>query len=234
MPRRYSLFSPLFWNNMLTLLLLLSPCQRVTNLLEDEPAGAAAPVIATQETGPLEPEAAESETAEIDPAVTEDPEAATLPDLAFVVQNVTQIPAQCEAVSLESGVSVQLSPDSLTPGVEAELSQRAISPEWRQALEQTYTIETPFVSLAATGFNDGQGRATLQLTAASANSRLALVIDNTYISLLDIVPSAGHLETAVRLGPSESGGVEQVGSLAPGGSRQLFLSNLRVSRWLST
>lgn len=219
MPRHH--FSPLFWIITLTLLLLLSPCQRVSNLLDDESAGAATPAPANQDDRTLEPESTGSETAEIDPAITEDPEVATLPELAFVVQNVRQIPAQGEAVSVESGVSVQLSPESLAPGVEAELSQWDIGPEWRQALERNYTIETPFVSLAATGTNDGVGRAVLNMPAASPDSRLAVVIDNTYFSLLDITPTGGHLETAVRLGPSESGGMEQVGSLAPGGSLQL-------------
>ena len=132
-------------------------------------------------------------------------------------------------MTAENGVVVQIGPESLDDGVEATLNQWDIDPSWRQALEQLYTIETPFVSLAATGVNDGQGRAMLRLPAAGPDSRLAAVIDNTYIALLEVPPQDGYLETAVRLGPMETGDVEQVGSLVPGGSLQYSVLTPRSS-----
>jgi hypothetical protein len=128
-------------------------------------------------------------------------------------------PSRGQALRGTGFVKSQINPlDKTRHGVEATLNQCGIDPSWRQAIEQRYVIETPFVNLSASGVNDGQGRAMLRLAAATADSRLVVVIDNTYISLLDVIPQDGYLETSVRLGPSEAGSAEHVGSLSPGGS----------------
>lgn len=196
---------------LLMVFLILSGCQEL-------PAGPA-PVPTVEEpvaksTGL--PPVSDVPTAEI----ISTPTPAPLPELTFAVQTTTSIQANNEAVTNENGVTVQIAPDALADGVAAELSQWEIDSNWRQALEQSYTIDAPFVSLAVAGENDSQGRAVLRLPTTSPDSRLVLFIDNTYLAMLDVLPQDGFLETAVRLGPSIAGNVEQVGSLTPGGSLQ--------------
>jgi hypothetical protein len=189
----------------LIVFLILSGCQGAKDMPPTTPSGGEADV-------PAEPAA---------DMAAPTPTTAPLPELSFAVQTTVPIPATGEAVTNEAGVSVQIGPAALGDGVTAELSQWEIDPSWRQALEQAYTIDAPFVSLAATGANDSQGRAVLRLPAASPDSRLVAIIDNTYLAVLDVTPQDGFLETAVRLGPSNSDTIEQVGSLTPGGSLQV-------------
>ncbi|MEJ2746935.1 MAG: hypothetical protein P8183_03320 [Anaerolineae bacterium] len=154
------------------------------------------------------------------PAPISTPSPAPLPELTFTAQATAPIPANGEAVTNENGVTVQIAPEALADGMTAELSTWEIDPSWRQALEQAYKIDAPFVSLAVADVNDSQGRAALRLPAPSPDSRLVAIIDNTYLAMLDVTPQDGFLETAVRLGPSNSDILEQVGSLTPGGSLQ--------------
>ncbi|MCB9421136.1 MAG: hypothetical protein H6667_15145 [Ardenticatenaceae bacterium] len=190
---------------ILLTLLLVSGCQNTEAVPTTVPSAGETAV-------PAEPS---STTA---PAAT--PTTAPLPELTFAVQATAPIPANGEAVTNEAGVTVQIGPDVLAEGVTAELSTWEIDPSWRQALEQAYAIDAPFVSLAVADVNDSQGRAVLRLPAASADSRLVAIIDNTYLAILDTLPQDGFLETAVRLGPTNSDAMEQVGSLTPGGSLQ--------------
>lgn len=208
MPRRNSLF-PLFSNLLLIGLLFFAGCQK---------SPAATPV---ENNG--EPPTEESGAVSTEPPTATDVPAATpapLPELTFAVQTTTAVPANGEAMTTENGAAVQIAPDALGEGVTAAVSEWAIDPSWQRALEQVYTIEVPFVSLAVSGANDSQGRAVLRLPAPSPESRLVAFIDNTYLAILDTQPQDGFLETAVRLGPADVGSVEQIGSLTPGGSLQ--------------
>ncbi len=192
----------------LIVFLLLSGCQKAKDV---------SPTIPSGEESETFPEPA-VETAVPSPISTPIP--APLPELSFAVQTTIPIPATGEAVTNEDSVTVQIGPDVLAEGATAELSTWEIDPSWRQALEQSYKIDAPFVSLAATGANDSQGRAVLRLPALNSDSRLVTIIDNTYLAMLDVTPQDGFLATAVRLGPANSDTMEQVGSLTPGGSLQ--------------
>ncbi len=194
---------------ILIVFLILYGCQGAQDVPPTTPSGG-------ESETPPEPAA---ETAVPDPISTPTP--APLPELSFAIQTTIPIPATGEMVTNETGVSVQIGPDALGDDVTAELSQWEIDPSWRGALEQAYTIDAPFVSLAAAGTNDSQGRAVLRLPAPSADSRLVIFLDNTYLAVLDVPPQDGFLETAVRLGPANSDAMEQVGSLTPGGSLQV-------------
>ncbi|MGB9754435.1 hypothetical protein [Roseiflexus castenholzii] len=67
------------------------------------------------------------------------------------------------------------------------------------ALNQAFAIETPFYSVVAE--HDGRGRATLALPAAGPDSRVAVVIDNEYLALLDLQPTDGMLRINTLIAP---------------------------------
>ncbi|MBK8935421.1 MAG: hypothetical protein IPM76_24510 [Chloroflexi bacterium] len=83
------------------------------------------------------------------------------------------------------------------PPMPRRKSTNDVDPGWRAALEETYSIDSPFVSVTTTGLNDGVGKAILRLPAPNPNSQLVAVIDDVYLAILNVSPQDGYLETAV-------------------------------------
>ncbi len=95
------------------------------------------------------------------------------------------------------GASLIVPSDILEEAAHVELIASSAQGTLASALSQDFTIETPFYAIVAD--NDGRGRASLTLPAASPDSRVAVVIDTTYLAILDTQPVNGvlHVEAAV-------------------------------------
>jgi hypothetical protein len=95
------------------------------------------------------------------------------------------------------GASLIVPSDILEEAAHVELIASSAQGTLANALSQDFTIETPFYAIVAD--NDGRGRTSLTLPAASPDSRVAVVIDTTYLAILDTQPVNGvlHVEAAV-------------------------------------
>jgi hypothetical protein len=95
------------------------------------------------------------------------------------------------------GASLIVPADILEDAAHVELIASSAQGTLADALSQDFTIETPFYAIVAD--NDGRGRASLTLPAATPDSRVAVVIDTTYLAILDTQPVNGvlHVEAAV-------------------------------------
>lgn len=69
------------------------------------------------------------------------------------------------------------------------------------ALQEQAVIETPLYEVTAP--NDSRSRVTLSLPAASPESRIVALVDDTYLAVLDQEPRDGKLELAVRVAPTD-------------------------------
>ncbi|ABU59659.1 FHA domain containing protein [Roseiflexus castenholzii DSM 13941] len=97
------------------------------------------------------------------------------------------------------GASLTVPGDALEEGSGIELMASAAQGSLADALNQAFAIETPFYSVVAE--HDGRGRATLALPAAGPDSRVAVVIDNEYLALLDLQPTDGMLRIDTLIAP---------------------------------
>jgi hypothetical protein len=95
------------------------------------------------------------------------------------------------------GASMIVPADILEEAAHVELIASSAQGTLADALSRDFTIETPFYAIVAD--NDGRGRASLTLPAATPDSRVAVVIDTTYLAILDTQPVNGvlHVEAAV-------------------------------------
>ena len=95
------------------------------------------------------------------------------------------------------GASMIVPADILEEAAHVELIASSAQGTLADALSRDFTIETPFYAIVAD--NDGRGRASLTLPAASPDSRVAVVIDTTYLAILDTQPVNGvlYVEAAV-------------------------------------
>lgn len=98
-----------------------------------------------------------------------------------------------------NGVSLTAPPDLLeAPGTLALVAGQAHG-ALAEELQRLYTLETPFYAVMAE--QDGRGAATLSFPAASPESRVALLLDNEYLALLDTPPQNGVLQVRAFVGP---------------------------------
>lgn len=97
------------------------------------------------------------------------------------------------------GASLTVSGDALEEGSGVELIASAAQGSLVDALNQAFAIETPFYSVVAE--HDGRGRTTLALPAAGPDSRVAVVIDNEYLAILDVQPIDGVLRIDTFIAP---------------------------------
>lgn len=183
----------------------------------------ATPAVATPAAPPAADPVGDAAQPESEPTAVPEPTPSPTPiplpeTVSFARQSDTAVAATDSPIQTENGIEVQLGATAVETTTAVTLSQFSIDPAWQAALEQTYTLETPFVALTAAGLNDSTGHALLRLPAAAPNARLVAVIDGRYLAVLDVVPQNGYLETAVRIGPASTEAVAPVGSLTPGGS----------------
>lgn len=128
----------------------------------------------------------------------------------------TTVAADGQAHTDSHGASLAVAGNALEEGSGVELIASAAQGSLADALNQAFTIETPFYSVVAE--HDGRGRATLALPAAGPDSRAAVVIDNEYLALLDIQPTGGVLRIDAFIAPktlpdSPAPGITRDGSI---------------------
>ena len=115
---------------------------------------------------------------------------------------VTSAPAGGEAQD-QHGAALLVPPDAFTDGESALLIAGQIEGPLVTALEQGYTVDTPFYTVSADGEKGGRGRAHLSLPAPSPSSRMLALIDGAYPAVLGVQPQNGELSVNVRLAPRE-------------------------------
>ena len=139
---------------------------------------------------------------------TPEPEAGPRPDVGYEARGTTSAPAG-SVTGDEHGARLNVPGDTLPGGEGALLIASAIKGKLADALEENYTLDTPFYIVSAAGEHDGRGRATLSLPAPSPHSRLLAMVDGIYPALLNTEPQDGVLSLEVRLGSSKG---EEVGA----------------------
>lgn len=97
------------------------------------------------------------------------------------------------------GASLIALPDILEETAHVELIASNAQGTLADALSRDFTIETPFYAIVAD--HDGRGRAALTLPAAGSDSRVAVVIDNTYLAILNTQPVNGALRVEASVVP---------------------------------
>ena len=148
------------------------------------------------------------------------------------------------AVHDSHGVSVEISSATLPTDQSANLESASFSGEMQKQLEKAYTVDSLAYSVSAD--QDGTGQVKLSLPAPSPDSRLAVLIDDKYIGILDVEPQNGLLQVDLFLGaplqassaPTETQFIASnryfVVTPKTGTSTQPQTDNLRVSFPLQT
>jgi hypothetical protein len=143
--------------------------------------------------GPLPGQTAQTESQEANLAPTAEP--------LNPPQSVETLPVSAggPAVQDSHGVSVEIPAAVLPQGQAASLESASFSHGMQQELEKAYTVESLAYSVSAVD-QDGMGQVKLSLPAPSADSRLAVLIDEKYAGVLDIEPQNGLLQVDLFLG----------------------------------
>lgn len=135
---------------------------------------------------------------------TATPSGATPTEVVFVseppvVQSSQSLTAGQGSYSDPTGASLTV-PAEVLPSAEAlTLESASLGSAMQAELEQSYTIDSAAYSLVAAA-QDGAGRATLSVPAPSAESRLAVLVDDQFLALLPGAPENGRLTAELFLG----------------------------------
>lgn len=114
------------------------------------------------------------------------------------------------------GVSLSATAGSVEAGVAVQMEVSQGSGPMVKALAKDFTL-SDFYQVTAAGTNDGATPAELRFTADNPGARVAAVIDNHYLAVLDVPPSGGQIVLQADINP-QTPGSEQVESMGPGGS----------------
>jgi hypothetical protein len=104
------------------------------------------------------------------------------------------------AVKDEHGVSLEVPKDALESGQQAHLQRANLSAGMQAEIEKAYQVESLVYAVQLQDGQDGIGRVELALPAKSADSRLAVLIDDRWLGLLE-TPAEGGV---FRLSPTPS------------------------------
>lgn len=130
---------------------------------------------------------------------TATPAAADFAAAPPVVQSAQRLTAAQGSYSDPGGANLVIPAEALPGEEELTLETARLGSTLQTELEQNYTIDSPAYSLAAAEL-DGAGRATLSLPAPSAESRLAVLVDDLYLALLPGRPENGRLSAELFIG----------------------------------
>lgn len=100
----------------------------------------------------------------------------------------------------EYGAQIIAPPTVMETGEPITVAVSAAEGALAVALQEQAVIETPLYEVTAP--NDSRGRVMLTLPAASPESRIVALVDDTYLAVLDQEPRDGKLELAVRVSPT--------------------------------
>ncbi|WP_298406095.1 hypothetical protein [uncultured Chloroflexus sp.] len=150
-------------------------------------------------TGP--PTASESTPGGAEATVAPPPTAVPAP-LVMEVKPLASLPVQPngQPYTDEYGTQIIAPPTVMETGEPITVALSAAEGPLAVALQEQAVIETPLYAVTAP--NDSRGRVTLSLPAASPESRIVALVDDTYLAVLDQEPRDGKLELAVRVAPT--------------------------------
>lgn len=100
----------------------------------------------------------------------------------------------------EHGVSLEVPPDALETSQQAYLERASLSQGMQREIEKAYQVESLVYAVLLQDGQDGIGRVELALPAPSPDSRLAVLIDNRYLGILETPAQDG----VFRISPSLS------------------------------
>jgi hypothetical protein len=134
---------------------------------------------------------------------------------AFATVTTVSVPADGGFAQDEQGVGASIGEGVLDPGATGALTSAELDPELSDQIDRDFEILSLAYSVVAAGDSDGKGQAVLRFPAASPEARLAVVIDDTYLGLLELEPQEGYLTIQTHVaaqsgatdwGPADGGG----------------------------
>lgn len=138
-------------------------------------------------------------------------------DLGYQPEETVVASANGVPATDKQGVSLRVEADAVAEAPGVEMVRSTGSGALATELEKLFTIETSFYSVAVQGEQDGQGRAELTFPAPDPRSRVALIIDQQYVALIDAPPEKGVLRARALLGAAVPTSDYLVGTLAAKG-----------------
>jgi hypothetical protein len=90
----------------------------------------------------------------------------------------------------DAGASLSLPQGMIGPTEQASLTASQLGGEMAAGIEKSYKIESNAYAVTAEGI--GPGRPTLRIPAGPPGSRLAVLVDNRYLGVLDVAPQDGQ------------------------------------------
>ena len=113
---------------------------------------------------------------------------------------ITGIPADRSFGADEHGVGAALSAGALPAGSTAQLRRSALGGDLQDELAPGFEILSEAYSAAVEGELDAAGTAELRFPAPSQDARLAVILDDRFGGLLEIVPADGYLTVDTHVG----------------------------------
>lgn len=131
------------------------------------------------------------------------PPTAVLAPLVMEAKPLASLPVQPDGQPYTDAYGAQIiaPPTVMETGEPITVAVSAAEGALAAALQEQAVIETPLYEVTAP--NDSRGRVTLSLPAASPESRIVALVDDTYLAVLDQEPHDGKLELAVRVSPTD-------------------------------
>jgi hypothetical protein len=106
----------------------------------------------------------------------------------------------------ERGVSLTVPPDTLESGQQAYLERASLSPGMQREIEQAYQVESLVYAVRLQDGQDGVGRVELALPAQSPGSRLAMLVDDRWLGVLETPAQGGVFR--ITLSPALASGAQ--------------------------
>jgi hypothetical protein len=102
----------------------------------------------------------------------------------------------------DAGASLSLPQGVISPTTQASLTVSQLGGEMAAEIDKSYKIESRAYAVSAESV--GPGRPTLRIPAGPPGSRLAMLIDNRYLGVLDVAPQDGQFVIDPRLAAPQS------------------------------
>ena len=102
------------------------------------------------------------------------------------------------------GVGIRVPDDAVSEGEQAQFITAALNDNLTSSIAEDYEIESLAYSVVTTGEGDGVGLAELTFPSDGPDDRLAVIIDDTYVGVLSVVPENGTLTVNPHIVPGVS------------------------------
>jgi len=122
-------------------------------------------------------------------------------------QVIDSLPASPGGGSIQDdrGVSLAVPADSLESGQQAYLERASLSPSMQGEIEKNYQVDSLVYAVRLQDGDDGSSRVELSLPAPSPDSRLAVLVDDRYLGILETPAQEGAFHVSPGLTMPASG-----------------------------